>query len=188
MNLLYPLFKAASSVPIGDPHAGYEGELIACGAKPIAVIDEALAEGPGWKLIPSRMDIRNTQQRAIADQAVAQGKILKYKLTVAPPDLCPLWDRTQTLHFYCQPQFKDDMMELVEAYRNNLIHGEFGALSRESGYYFGCTDTDFKHPVEGSAFKALMFISPVTRYCRAQALKHEAKVGTIRLRTKPDPS
>ncbi|MEZ0081488.1 hypothetical protein [Bradyrhizobium japonicum] len=186
MNLLYPLFKAASSLPIADPHAGYEGELIACGAKPIAVIDET-QPSEGWELVPSKMDIRDTQQRAIADEAVAQGKILKYKLTVSPPELCSLWDSTQTLHFYCQPQFKDDMMELVEAYRHNLLHGEFGKLSRESGYYFGCTDTDFKHPLEGPAFKALWFISPVTRYCRAQALKHEAMVGTIRLRTKPDP-
>lgn len=187
MSLLYPLFKIASSVPIGDPHAGYEGELVACGAKPIAVIDEPLAEGPGWQLIPSKMDIRDAEQRAIADQAVSQGKILKYTLTVEPPDLCSLWERKQTLHFYCQPQFKDDMMELVEAYRHNLMHGEFGKLSRESGYFFGCTDTDFKHPFEGPAYKALMLISPVTRYCRAQALKHEAKIGTIQLRTKPDP-
>lgn len=187
MNILYPLFKAVSSVPIGDPHAGYEGELIACGAKPIAVIDEPQAEGPGWQLIPSKADIRDAEQRAIADQAVGEGKILKYKLTVEPPELCSLWYKTQTLHFYCQPQFKDDMMELVEAYRHNLVHGEFGKLSRESGYYFGCTDTDFKHPHEGSIYKALMLISPVTRYCRAQALKHEAKTGTLQLRTKPDP-
>jgi hypothetical protein len=187
VNILYPLFKIASSVPIGDPHAGYEGELIACGAKPIAVIDEPLAEGRGWQLIPSKMDIRDAEQRAIADQAVAQGKILKYTLTVEPPDLCSLWERKQTLHFYCQPQFKDDMMELVEAYRHHLTKGEFGKLSRESGYYFGCTDTDFKHPLEGPAYKALMFISPVTRYCRAQALKHEAQIGTIQLRTKPGP-
>jgi hypothetical protein len=32
-----------------------------------------------------------------------------------------------------------------------------------------------------------MFIAPVTRYCRAQALKHEAKAGTLQLRTRPDP-
>ena len=184
-HLRYLFHKAFSSLPIPDPHSGYEGELLERGVKPYGFISERVLYTPSHYAVLDKRDFNDIQQRAIADFAVASGRLLKHELRI--PAAESQFNQEMIVHHYCQPQFLNDMMEKVremEAYWRGApdVH-----LSREFGYYIGCTDTDFTLAEKSKVAQSILWhISPLTRYCRAQALKHEGIIGTLpALRTRP---
>lgn len=184
-SLLYPIYKALSSLPIPDPHHGYEGILLDRGAKPYGYIGERITHGPDFVVLLSKNDIANIQQRAFADHAVAAGRLLKYELRVPAEE--SQFKLDMIVHHYCQPQFLDDMMAAVrqmEAYWRGEpdVH-----LSREFGYYIGCTDTDMKLGEKSKLTRDILWhISPLTRFCRKETLVRDASNGTLApLRTRP---
>lgn len=185
MTLLYPFHKALSSLPIPDPHHGNEGELLARGVKPYGYIPERIMHGPNFVAVLSKTDFNDIQQRAYADHAVAAGRLLKHELRIPAEE--SQFNQDMIVHHYCQPQFANDMIEAVHRMDAHWRGTPNVHLSREFGYYIGCTDTDFTYGEKSKLVQSILWhISPLTRYCRKQALVHEAAMGTLTpLRTRP---
>lgn len=184
-SILHPIQKALSSLPIPDPHHQYEGELLAAGAKPFGYILDRPMYGPDFVAILDKRDFNAIQQRAHADGAVAAGRLLKYEMRI-PAEEAPYGNEHIT-HYYCQPQFLNDMMEVVRNHEDKMKGLRVAPLSREFGHYIGCTDTDFTYGEKNRLVQGILWhLGPLTRYCRAQTLKREAFTGTLTpLRTRP---
>lgn len=177
-SILHPIQKALSSLPIPDPHHGYEGMLLDRGAKPYGYIGERKLHGPDFVALLDKRDFVEIQQRAYADHAVAAGRLLKHTLHLTAKET--QWGMEMKCHHYCQPQFLNDMMEAVRDMEAHWRGEPNVHLSREFGYFIGITDTDFTLGEKSKLVQGILWhMGPLTRYCRKEVLMREAAHGTL---------
>jgi hypothetical protein len=165
------MFEVVGSLPLQNPHDGYEGVLLARGLKPIGLLAEMGAPGEPSYLCDEEFKAQTEEQIRIADEAVAAGKIKKHTIIVPPPNFSSD-EHTLFGHFYSQPEYEEEMRAFAEwhflLWKDNKMPSD---LPKDSGEYFGYTAADLTY---GTQNPVVLFVLDKTndlrRYCRMQAL------------------